>query len=231
MVDDKDESAPDPWAGIDDDAGGQPAEGFTFSFDSVSEVTDAAAPFPADEQVQSPFPASGADDAPVIPIENLADTGGDADPFAALSTEAEDGAAADIADWLTEPAADTGSEPSLAVFPPHDAEEGSQPAASGDPFSDLRAERAISEGPASDNLHDEAQAATPVGSSHVEVGAGFSGIASPSEIDSADGFGATEEWPEAMSPDAISIDALDSGVGAREATLDDFSTDDQPSFD
>jgi hypothetical protein len=69
-----------------------------------------------------------------------------------------------------------------------------------------------------DDLHAfaEPNGTAAAGSSHVEVGTGFSGIVSPSEIDPPSDGMAADEWPDA---------------DATEATLDDFATDDQPSFD
>jgi len=192
MVDDKDESAPDPWAGIDDDAAGQSADGFSFSFDAASEITDQPGPPAADEGVAA----------------------------------ADEGAAAadDVSAWLSEPSADAVSEAPLAIFPPEDVEDGDRAIPEtivlGSPPADMMFEAIESE-----DLHHEApgMAEPPAGSSHVEVGTGFSGIVSPSEVDPTSGAMAADEWPEALDMDAASE--------TRESTLDDFATDDQPSFD
>lgn len=163
MVDDKDESAPDPWAGIDDDAAGQSADGFSFSFDAASEISDQSQPPAADEGEG----AAGVDD---------------------------------ISAWLSEPSADVASEEPLAIFPPEGVIE-------------------------TDDLHHEAHgiAEPPMGSSHVEVGTGFSGLVSPSGLDPASGDMPVDEWPEALAADAASE--------TGEPALDDFTSDDQPSFD
>jgi hypothetical protein len=208
MVDDKDESAPDPWAGIDDDAAGQSADGFSFSFDAASEIADQPGPAPTDAP-------SAADDA---------------DPFAALSMDAgldaDEGAAAadDISAWLSEPSAAAGSEPPLAVFPPEGVEDGEPAAPDTIALGSLQA-GTMFEGIGSDDLHLEALGTVepPAGSSHVEVGTGFSGIVSPSEVDPTSGVVPADEWPEAL--------ALDAAADAGESALDDFATDEQPSFD
>lgn len=228
MVDDKDESAPDPWAGIDDDGAGQSADGFTFSFDAASEITEAPRVPPAGEPDLEPFPEHAADEAPTIPLELSAQTDAEADPFASLSVDADDGTAGadDISAWLSEPAAEAGGEPPLAVFPPEGAEDADHAAPDtvvlGTPAADAMFGSIAAE---SDDLHHEAagSAESPTGSSHVEVGTGFSGIVSPSEVDPASGVMPADEWPEAIADEA--------GTDSRESTLDDFATDDQPSFD
>ena len=184
MIDDKDESAPDPWAGIDDDAAGQSADGFTFAFDAASEIGDppgllAAAEPVADEPAPAPFPADAVDDVPVFPLDVAVEIDADADPFASLAVDAadvDDGAAAadDVSAWLSDPAADAGGEP-------------------------------------------------PQGSSHVEVGTGFSGIVTPSEVDPTSGVVPADEWPE--------VRAAEAAGDAEESMLDDFATDEQPAFD
>jgi hypothetical protein len=192
MVDDKDESAPDPWAGIDDDAAGQSADGFSFSFDAASEIAD-----------QPGLPAAD---------EGLA--------------AADEGAAAadDISAWLSEPSADAVSEAPLAIFPPEDVEDGDRATPEtivlGSPPADTMFEAIESE-----DLHRETpgMAEPPAGSSHVEVGTGFSGIVSPSEVDPTSGAMDADEWPEAL--------AMDAASETRESALDDFAADDQPSFD
>lgn len=228
MVDDKDESAPDPWAGIDDDGAGQSADGFTFSFDAASEITEAPEASAAGEQDPEPFPASAADEAPTIPLEASAQADAEADPFASLSVDADDGAAGadDISAWLSEPSAETGGESPLAVFPPEGVEDVDQAAPDtvvlGTPPADTMFESIAAD---SDDLHHDAHgiAESPAGSSHVEVGTGFSGIVSPSEVDPASGALPADDWPEAI--------AGEMGTDSKEATLDDFATDDQPSFD
>jgi|694.fasta_scaffold36701_5 hypothetical protein len=192
MVDDKDESAPDPWAGIDDDAAGQSADGFSFSFDAASEIADQPGLPAADEGVAA----------------------------------ADEGAAAadDISAWLSEPSADAVSEAPLAIFPPEDVEDGDHATPEtivlGSPPADTMFEAIESE-----DLHHESPgiAEPPTGSSHVEVGTGFSGIVSPSEVDPTSGAMPADEWPEAL--------AMDAASETRESALDDFTTDDQPSFD
>jgi len=192
MVDDKDESAPDPWAGIDEDTAGQSADGFSFSFDAASEIADQSGLPAADEGVAA----------------------------------ADEGAAAadDVSAWLSEPSADAVSEAPLAIFPPEDVEDGDRAIPEtivlGSPPADTMFEAIESE-----DLHHEApgMAETPAGSSHVEVGTGFSGIVSPSEVDPTSSAMDADEWPEAL--------AMDAASETRESTLDDFATDDQPSFD
>jgi hypothetical protein len=227
MVDDKDESVPDPWAGIDDDAAGQSADGFTFSFDAASEITDPTGLPAADEPAADPFPADAADaadDVPVIPLDVTGEI--DADPFAPLSVDADDGSAVadDISEWLSEPAADAGGDPPLAVFPPEGEEDGDH-AATGTTGLGAPPAGTMFEAIESDDLHQAAQgfAEAPAGASHVEVGTGFSGIASPSEVDATMDAMPDDDWPEALS--------LEAGSAAKESTLDDFATDDQPSFD
>lgn len=231
MVDDKDESVPDPWAGIDDDAAGQSADGFTFSFDAASEITDPtglpAADAPtADEGASASFPADAADDVPVISLDVTGEIDADADPFAPLSVAADDGSAVadDISEWLSEPAADAGGDPPLAVFPPEGAEDGDH-AATGTTGLGAPPAGTMFEAIESEDLHQASQgfAETPAGTSHVEVGTGFSGIVSPSEVDPTMDAMPDEDWPEAL--------PLEDGSAAKESTLDDFATDDQPSFD
>lgn len=226
MGDDKDESAPDPWAGIDDDAAGQSADGFSFSFDAASEIADQPGPAPAEASSTAGFPIDGVEESPAIPVEASSHGVDAADPFAELSIDAGDtGAAADdISAWLSEPSADAGSEPPLAVFPPEGVEDG-EPAAPDTIVLGSPPAGAMFEAIESDDLHHELHgtAEPPAGSSHVEVGTGFSGIVSPSEVDPTSGAMPADEWPEAL--------AMDAGPEARESALDDFATDDQPSFD
>lgn len=221
MVDDKDDSAPDPWAGIEDEGSGQAADGFTFSFDASSEVDENPFAPPAEEPVAaSASPEPEADDAPIFPIDAPLGAAGapeaDGDPFASLSLDASDAAdvADDIAGWLSEPQEDAAAEPPLAVFPSADAEPLDEPVAAGEAFPD--ASGSFDAG--ADDLHAFAEpgGTTGTGASHVEVGTGFSGIVSPSEVDPASDVMAADAWPE----DAHA-----------ETTLDDFATDDQPSFD
>ncbi|NDC54261.1 MAG: hypothetical protein EBZ74_08205 [Planctomycetia bacterium] len=166
MVDDKDDSAPDPWAGIDDPQGEPAADGFTFSFDASGDVDDGPA--------VGPF-ASGV-------------TGGDSD--------------VDVSAWLDEPDALPGGD-----IAPEAAEDAPAPFPEALPdFGGL----------AADDVHEAAGTADPAaGSSHVQVGTGFSGIVSPSEIDPA-GDDVAEDWDATDAPDNA---------------LDDFSSDEQPSFD
>ena len=223
MVDDKDGSAPDPWAGIGDEDNGQAAEGFSFSFDASSEVDDNPFAPPAEEPtVASITPDLEADDAPIFPIDASGEAAASepeaaVDPFAALSVDAGD--AADVTDeissWLSEPADEPGSEPPLAVFPSPETDPFEESAIPTEASADIPV--AFDMGDA-DDLHAfaEPNGAAAAGSSHVEVGTGFSGIVSPSEIDPPSDGMAADEWPDA---------------DATEATLDDFATDDQPSFD
>jgi len=205
MVDDKDESAPDPWAGIDDDAAGQAGDGFTFSFDAASEITDAPGQPPEAEQAAVPFPIHAAEDMPDIPLEPAAEMAATDDPFAALAGDDDDAAAADdISSWLSEPTAESDGEPSLAVFPSEGVENGDD-AIPGMAVADTPAADTMFEGISADDLHHESDGGLepPMGSSHVEVGTGFSGIVSASGVDPTSGV----------------------------MTIDDFATDDQPSFD
>ena len=223
MVDDKDDSAPDPWAGIEDEGSGQAADGFTFSFDASSEVDENPFAPPAEEPVVAPASPEAeveADDAPIFPIDSTVEASAapeaDADPFASLSIDADDAAdvADDIAGWLSEPQEESPGDPPLAVFPAGDAEPLEEPAPAAEAFSDAP----VSFDTATDDLHAFAEPGSmpATGSSHVEVGTGFSGIVSPSEVDPASDVMAADAWPE---------------EGAGGATLDDFATDDQPSFD
>ncbi len=223
MVDDKDGSAPDPWAGIGDEDNGQAADGFSFSFDASSEVDDNPFAPPAEEPtVASITPDLEADDASIFPIDAsgeavASEPDAAADPFAALSIDAGDGAdgADEISNWLSEPADEPGGEPPLAVFPSPEADPFEEPAIPTEASADIPV--AFDMGDA-DDLHafTEPNGTAAAGSSHVEVGTGFSGIVSPSEIDPPSDGMAADEWPEA---------------DATETTLDDFATDDQPSFD
>jgi hypothetical protein len=220
MVDDKDGSAPDPWAGIGDEDNGQAADGFSFSFDASSEVDDNPFAPPAEEPtVASITPDLEADDASIFPIDASGEAvapepDAAADPFAALSIDAGD-AADEISNWLSEPADEPGGEPPLAVFPSPEADPFEEPAIPTEASADIPV--AFDMGDA-DDLHafTEPNGTAAAGSSHVEVGTGFSGIVSPSEIDPPSDGMAADEWPEA---------------DATETTLDDFATDDQPSFD
>lgn len=221
MVDDKDDSAADPWAGIEDEGGGQAADGFSFSFDASSEVDDNPfAPPPQEPAAASVAPEHDGADAPIFPIdttlEGKAAPESDADPFASLSIDAADAVdgADEIAGWLSEPAEDAGSEPPLAVFPTGDVEPLEEPLLAAEAFPD--APVAFESGV--DDLHAfaEPEETAVGGSSQVEVGTGFSGIVSPSEVDPASDALPGEDWPEAA---------------AMDTTLDDFATDDQPSFD
>jgi len=205
MVDDKDESAPDPWAGIDDDAASQAGDGFTFSFDAASEITDTPRQPAAAEQAAAPFPTDAADDMSVTPLEAAAEAAADDDPFASLSVDADDDAAADdISAWLSEPAAEGEAEPSLDVFPSEEVVDDDHPAR-GMVLPDTPPADSLFEAIASDDLHHVPHGGPepPAGSSHVEVGTGFSGIVSESEVD--------------PTSDIVSID--------------DFATADQSSFD
>lgn len=228
MVDDKDESAPDPWAGIDDDGAGQSADGFTFSFDAASEITDQPGLPSADEAPAAldPFPADAEDEPPTLPLEAAADAGLDADPFASLSIDADESAAVadDISAWLTEPAGDPGTEPPLAVFPPQNAEDGGHTGTHVD-GPDASIPATMFEAVAAEDLHHDPHGTPeqPTGSSHVEVGTGFSGVVSPSEVDPASGVMPVDDWAENL--------AAESASDGKDATLDDFATDDQPSFD
>ena len=226
MVDDKDGSAPDPWAGIGDEDNGQAAEGFSFSFDASSEVDDNPFAPPAEEStLVSITPDLEADDAPIFPIDVSGEAAASepeaaADPFAALSVDAGD--AADVTDeisnWLSEPADEPGGEPPLAVFPSPETDPFEEPAIPTEASADIPVAFDMEEMEDADDLHAfaEPNGTAAAGSSHVEVGTGFSGIASPSEVDPPSDGMAADEWPDA---------------DATEATLDDFATDDQPSFD
>ncbi|MEI6240551.1 MAG: hypothetical protein WCR51_09180 [Planctomycetia bacterium] len=219
MVDDKDGSAPDPWAGIDDEGSSQAADGFTFSFDASGEIEENPFAPPAEEPIAASIsPAPDADDAPIFPIDAAAsEPDAEADPFASLSIDADDATdvAADISSWLSEPSEDAAGDPPLAVFPSQDAELADEPVMSTDALPDAPV---AFDATGSDDLHAFAEpgGVPAAGSSHVEVGTGFSGIVSPSEVDPTSDVMAADDWPEAE---------------ATEATLDDFSTDDQPSFD
>lgn len=216
MVDDKDGSAPDPWAGIDDEGSEQSADGFTFSFDASSEVD--ANPFaPPSEEPTAAAGVPEPDDVPIFPIDApldaaAADLDTDADPFASLSTDADDAAEVtdEISSWLSEPTEDEAAEPPLALFPAQET----------DPLEDsLRAADPLDDQPVSveaDDIHAFSEPSGAAGSSHVEVGTGFSGIVSPSEVDPPGDEMAADDWPDAAS---------------TEATLDDFATNDQPSSD
>jgi hypothetical protein len=223
MVDDKDGSAPDPWAGIGDEDNGQAAEGFSFSFDASSEVDDNPfAPPAEDPTLASITPDLEADDAPIFPIDASGEVAApepDAavDPFAALSVDAGD--AADVTDeisnWLSEPADEPGGEQPLAVFPSPETDPFEEPAIPTEASADIPV--AFDMGDA-DDLHAfaEPNGTAAAGSSHVEVGTGFSGVVPSSEVDAPSDGMAADEWPDA---------------DETEATLDDFATDDQPSFD
>lgn len=219
MVDDKDESAPDPWAGIDDEGSGQAADGFSFSFDASSEVDDNPFAPPAEEPVAAPT-VPEPDEVPIFPIDapldaSAAGPDADADPFASLSIDAGDAADAtdEISSWLSEPADDVAAEPPLALFPAQDTDPLEEPLVAAESPED----RPVSfDTEAADDLHAFPEPGAAAGSSHVEVGTGFSGIVSPSEVDPPGDEMAADDWPEAET---------------TEATLDDFATDDQPSFD
>jgi hypothetical protein len=219
MVDDKDDSAADPWAGIEEEGGGQAADGFSFSFDASSEVDDN--PFaPPLQEPAATAPEHDAADASIFPIdttlEGEAAPDSEADPFASLSIDAADAAdgADEIAGWLSEPAEDAGGEQPLAVFPAGDVEPLEEPplAAEAFPETPVAFESGV------DDLHAfaEPEETAVGGSSQVEVGTGFSGIVSPSEVDPASDALPGDDWPDAA---------------AMDTTLDDFATDDQPSFD
>lgn len=219
MVDDKDDSAPDPWAGIDDEGSGQAADGFTFSFDASSEVEENPFAPPAAEPVASSG-VSEPDEVPIFPIDAPLDAAAagpevDADPFASLSID--DGDAAEVTDeissWLSEPEDDVAAEPPLALFPARDADPLEEPPGAAEALEDRPVSFDV-EG--TDDLHTFPEPGVAAGSSHVEVGTGFSGIVSPSEVDPSGAGMAADDWPEEET---------------TEATLDDFETDDQPSFD
>ena len=210
MVDDKDGSTPDPWAGIDDEGAGQSADGFTFSFDALGEAENNPLPEPGDESAPAP-PAitPDADDAPIIRIDAATAAPADVDPFADVSIDAA--GAADVSAWLDEP--DAGAEPPLTVFPTAAADAPEHPATPTDFLTDLPALDALG----SDDVHEGLDAAGAVaGSSHVEVGTGLSGVVSPSQVDPPSDGGAMDDWAEAA---------------AGEGAFDPFSTDDQTSFD
>jgi hypothetical protein len=160
--------------------------------------------------------------APIFPIDASGEAAASepeaaVDPFAALSVDAGD--AADVTDeissWLSEPADEPGGELPLAVFPSPETDPFEESAIPTEASADIPA--AFDMGDA-DDLHAfaEPNGTAAAGSSHVEVGTGFSGIVSPSEVDAPSDGMAADEWPDA---------------DATEATLDDFATDDQPSFD
>lgn len=221
MVDDKNDPAPDPWADIDEGGEDQAADGFTFSFDTSSDVEGKPAvpqaedeiPFAPDLVGSDPGPSpADADDAPIIRIDAAAETAADADPFADLAADGGP-TAEDLSAWLEEPEASVPGEPPLAVFPTGDSDESaSSTEADVSPGADVAAWDEVHETTAADDEHVAA------GSSHVQIGTGFSGIVSPSEIDPShgDGAGAGDDWP--------------GGMGA-ESPLDDFAVDEQSGFE
>lgn len=174
MVDDKDDSAPDPWAGIGNDGEGQADEGFTFSFDTT----------------------------------------GDPDALESLKPDAAADDLGDVSAWLEEPDVVPMGEPPLAVFPSAEADATEPAPAFPEAHDDASAFGDFS---APDDLHASAdQIPGAVGSSHVELGTGMSGVVSASEVDPTSDITAADDWADAL---------------AAETSNDDFSTDEQPSFD
>ncbi|NBT13532.1 MAG: hypothetical protein EBS56_08130, partial [Planctomycetia bacterium] len=223
MVDDKDDSTPDPWAGIEDESGGQADEAFSFSFDTAGEVSDdpfAGAVGPAADP-EGPLSSAADNDAspeageePIIRI----DSAGGIDPFSALTHDAaEDADERGVSAWLEESETGPEPEPPLAVFPPAPSGD-EQPAAA---ISDFLGDDPFGEPEAANDLHVVGEVPLSSGSSHVEVGTGTSGVVSPSEIDPVSDIEATDDW----------ADTIES-----ESTLDDFpavepAAVDAPRFD
>lgn len=193
MVDDKDGSAPDPWEGIGEDAGGDAGENFSFSFDATGDVEEN--PF-ADMEPQT------------TPAGLEADPGLDVTPQPSAETAA---AADDIASWLDEPEAQASAADIVAGVFEESVPSGDDEIAASDPIP----EDATLADLGLDDLHVGSESAA-TGSSHVEVGTGTSGVVSPSQVDPVSDLSAADEWGDAIPQDTA---------------LDDFATDEQPSFD
>jgi len=233
MVDDKDDSTPDPWAGIEDESGGQADDGFSFSFDTAGEVADdpfAGAVGPAADP-EGPLSAADNDasgegaEEPIIRI----DSAGAGDPFAALTHEAAEGAdESGVSSWLEESETGPETELPLAVFPPASSGD-EQPAAA---MSDFLDDAPFGEPGAANDLHVVGEAPPSSGSSHVEVGTGTSGVVSASEIDPVSDIEATDDWADtiesepaldefpAIEPAAVDATSFDGGEG--DESVDEF---------
>jgi len=196
MVDDKDDSIPDPWAGIEDEGGDPSDGGMTFSFDTAADVPDGPLEGAAGSGDAVGQPADSAE-APIFGI----DSGEDNDPFESLKLDAAaEFEREDVAAWLEEPEAAPPTDPPLAVFPPavSDVEE-SAPAVKDfldglEPFGEHHA---------ADDVHAVHEGSPPAaGSSHVELGTGTSGVLSPSEVDPTSDLSASDDWADPASLEA-----------------------------
>lgn len=217
MGDDKDESTPDPWAGIEDDGAVESADGFTFSFDASSEVEDQPQ-LPLSEELNAADVSAqpDADDASILRIDAVPDMAAEADPFASPPVEAgaEEDVADDISTWLSESDGPEVPEAPLAVFSPEGAEDRSPPV----PTPEFDAFSSFDD--PTDDVHATAEATehAAMGSSHVEVGTGFSGIASPSEVDPPSGVDAIDDWAETTLSDAPAEDVAADEPSAFDAS-------------
>jgi hypothetical protein len=211
MADDKDGTAPDPWADLDSGEGGDAGDGFSFSFDAVEEQ-------PADEPAAAEGFSLTTDDADLIAADMFA-----ADATKSPGASADDATLDDLAsDWLA-----AAPETSAATGTPAD-----DPAAAisdDDPFAFVTTDRDAAAGA-------EVEASLAAGSSTVEIGTGESGVVSESDIvtgaDSAAGVGEEAEasavlssdeeqsqWPMAEGDDGPAGEGEAAGVAEVAATL------------
>jgi hypothetical protein len=212
MVDDKDNDANDPWAGIDAGDASEPQADFAFSFDEGTDAAEAPA--------ESPF--AGVFDTPAEPAEEVADAGEIAGvfeeaveeslpevtgvneeelPFSSdLSASEDEGAAlgnldaaddaAMVDEWLAEePAGEAVAEAPLAVFSGEDLHEH-------EPQQE----------------QDQETAESAVLSSAIQIGTGNSGVMSPSDVISLD------EWADAGAKSLVDMPDLGDEASAAAET-------------